>query len=81
MPIIDAVRESKGDFVIVSDEEIKAALKNMAKKGYYIEPTSAAAIAGASKYLAKSKDEVVVSVFTGHGLKSTEKMLKIVEEL
>ena len=52
----------------------------MAKKGYYIEPTSAAAIAGASKYLAKSKDEVVVSVFTGHGLKSTEKMLKIVAE-
>ncbi|MCX5822897.1 MAG: threonine synthase [Deltaproteobacteria bacterium] len=78
--IIDAVRESNGDFVIVSDAEIKDALKNMAKKGYYIEPTSAAAIAGASKYLAKSKDEVVVSVFTGHGLKSTEKMLKIVAE-
>lgn len=80
MQIIDAVRESSGDFVIVSDAEIKDALKNMAKKGVFIEPTSAAAIAGASKYLVKSKDEVVVSVFTGHGLKSPEKMLKIVAE-
>jgi len=80
MQIIGAVQESQGDFVIVSDVEIKDALKNMAKKGYYIEPTSAATVAGVSKYLAKSKDEVVVSVFTGHGLKSTEKMLKIVAE-
>jgi len=80
MQIIDAVRESNGDFIIVSDVEIKDALKNMAQKGYYIEPTSAATVAGVSKYLAKSKDELIISVFTGHGLKSTEKMLKIVAE-
>lgn len=80
MQIVAAVRESRGDFITVSDAETKDVLKSMAKKGYYIEPTSAATIAGARKYLAKSKDELVVSVFTGHGLKSTEKMLKIVEE-
>ena len=36
------------------------------------------AVAGIKKYLKKSKpNEVIVSVFTGHGLKTTEKILKI----
>ena len=38
--------------------------------GYYIEPTSAAAIAGLRKYLKSSENELVVSLFSGHGLKS-----------
>jgi len=78
--IIASVRESEGNFLVVADDEIKVALKSMTKKGYYIEPTSAATIAGVSKYLVKSKEGVIVSVFTGHGLKSTEKMLKILAE-
>ena len=52
----------------------------MAKKGHYIEPTSAATIAGIEKYLQKQKTGgLIVSVFTGHGLKTTEKMLAILE--
>ena len=48
--------------------------------GFYIEPTSAATIAGLSKYLENSHpDEIIVSVFTGHGLKTTEKMVKLLE--
>ncbi len=43
----------------------------MHRRGYYIEPTSGAAIAGVLKYLAASEtDELIVSVFTGHGLKT-----------
>ena len=76
--IMDAVRGSGGRFVAVTDDEIVASLKEMCRKGHYIEPTSAAAIAGAAKYLCACElDEVVVSVFTGHGLKATEKMLRL----
>lgn len=79
--IVEAVKKSNGNFIVVNDNEIKKSLKEMCKKGYYIEPTSAAAIAGIRKYLPKSNfDEVAVSVFTGHGLKTTEKMLKILNE-
>lgn len=76
--IIDAVKSSRGEFIAVSDSEIIKSLREIFKKGYYIEPTSAAAIAGLRKYLTRSNpDEVIVSVFTGHGLKSTEKMLEL----
>lgn len=76
--IVAAVRQSKGNFMVVSEREIKESLKEICRKGYYIEPTAAATIAGIKKYLPQSKsDEVIVSVFTGHGLKTTEKMLKL----
>jgi len=78
--IIDAVRQSGGFFIEVDDSEIKKALREVCRKGYYIEPTSAAITAGLSKYLSESDpDEAVVSVFTGHGLKTTEKMLELLD--
>lgn len=76
--ILRAVRDSGGHFVSVSEGEIKASLTQMCRKGFYIEPTSAAATAGVSKYVRRlQSDEVIVSVLTGHGLKATEKMLAI----
>ena len=76
--IIEAVKKTNGDFIVVDDSEIKESLKDMCRRGYYIEPTSASAVAGIKKYLRKSNyNEVIVSVFTGHGLKTTGKMLKI----
>jgi len=45
----------------------------------YIEPTSAAAIAGFRKYKSVAK-EIIVVPLTGHGLKSTEKVLKILRQ-
>jgi threonine synthase len=79
--ILKAVKDSGGDFIEVEEREIKEALIVLARKGFYVEPTAAAAIAAVPKYLARlKKDEVIVSVLTGHGLKSTEKMLKILEE-
>lgn len=78
--IVAAVKQSGGDFLAVSDTEIKTSLKEIGQKGYFIEPTSAVVIAGIKEYLpASSTGEVIVSVFTGHGLKATEKMLAIVE--
>jgi threonine synthase len=76
--IVAAVRQSRGDFIVVSEREIKESLKEICQEGYYIEPTAAATTAAIRKYLPHSNpSEVIVSVFTGHGLKSTEKMLKL----
>ncbi|MFB0507609.1 MAG: threonine synthase [Thermodesulfobacteriota bacterium] len=76
--IIEAVKKSNGDFIAVDDFEIKRSLKDMCKKGFYIEPTAASTAAGISKYVQESNpDETIVSLFTGHGLKTTEKMLTV----
>lgn len=75
--IITAVKESKGHFISVSELEIIEALKYTARMGYFIEPTSAATIAGLEKYMSKNKNEIVVSLFSGHGLKSIDKWMKL----
>jgi threonine synthase len=46
----------------------------MGMKGHFIEPTSAATIAGLKKYLRHIKKEIVVSTLTGMGLKAAGKM-------
>ncbi|NIM10958.1 MAG: threonine synthase [Candidatus Aminicenantes bacterium] len=79
--IIEAVRNTGGHFIVVSEDEIKESLKEMCRRGYYIEPTAAAAIAGVKKYLhhhqqGSGGDELIVLVFTGHGLKAGRKMLE-----
>ena len=75
--ILRAVRESGGTFITVSEATIKAALLEVIRMGFYIEPTSAAIIAGVMQYASSApSDEQIVTVFTGHGLKATEKMLK-----
>jgi threonine synthase len=59
----------------VSDADIKASLLMMGRKGFCIEPTSAAATAGVSKFLRRSVQEgAIVSILTGHGLKAAEKL-------
>jgi len=78
--ILDAVRRSEGGFITVSEIEIIGSLKWILQRGFYIEPTSAATVAGINKYLEGSTpDEVIVSTFTGHGLKEAGKIIKILE--
>ena len=79
--ILRTMENSGGEFIEVDEEEIKKALIYLGRKGFYVEPTAAATIAAVPKYLSRlNQDEVIVSVLTGHGLKSTEKMLKILKE-
>ena len=79
--IVEAVRKSTGFFISVHDREVKTALQRVSRKGFYIEPTAAATMAGVLRYLKDSDpEEIIVSVFTGHGLKATEKIIKILEE-
>jgi len=72
--LIAAVRQSGGEFLAVGEAEIEASLHAMWRRGYYIEPTAAATIAGLRRYLEqRDTHNVIVSTFSGHGLKSTAK--------
>ncbi len=79
-----AIRESKGTAETVTDEEILEAQKMLARsEGLFVEPASASSIAGLKK-LSESgkidKDEVIVCVTTGHGLKDPDIAVKISEK-
>lgn len=73
--ILDAVRKTDGEILTVSEMEIGATLREMGRMGHFIEPTSAATIAGLKKYLKKKKKrEIVISTLTGIGLKTIGKI-------
>lgn len=67
--IIEAVMNTGGTMITVTDDKITNSWKKMAQMGYYIEPTSAATISGLEKYIEQTNDQVIVSLFSGHGLK------------
>jgi threonine synthase len=68
----ECIEDTNGEILTVTDDETLAAHKQMAEMGFYIEPTSATAIAAFKKYPARN-DEVIVAPLTGHGLKTTGK--------
>jgi threonine synthase len=73
--VLVPVRASGGEIVAVSEDEIVRALAALARKGFYVEPTSAAAAAGLSQLIARGavkKGETTVLVLTGTGLKASE---------
>jgi len=75
--VLNAVRGSGGTIVAVSEDEIVAALGALARKGLYVEPTSAAAAAGLTKLIGSGAiraNETAVLVLTGSGLKASEKI-------
>src|SRR4030042_1265034 len=55
--ILEAVRETDGEILTVTEKEIKEALREMGGRGHFIEPTSAATIAGLKKYLRKKRQK------------------------
>ncbi len=71
--VLGAIRESDGDALTVSDKEILAAQRSLAsKEGVFVEPASAASIAGLTKSLRAGqldRSDLIVCVTTGHGLK------------
>jgi threonine synthase len=71
--VLRAIRESRGTADTVSDREILSAQRALAsKEGIFVEPASAASIAGLEKCLDNGgvdRSDLVVCVTTGHGLK------------
>lgn len=73
--VLSPVRASGGEILAVTEDEILRALSALAKKGLYVEPTSAAAAAGLSQLIARGvvkKGDTTVLVLTGSGLKASE---------
>ncbi len=73
LEILQAVADTKGEFIQVEEEQITKALEKVKKMGIYIEPTAVAAYAGVESYLSgkQNSQEVIISAFTGHGLKKS----------
>jgi len=76
--------ESGGAIRAVSDEEILEAYRLLAQEeGVFCEPASAACVAGLLKYAAAGsqetalRDQTVVCIITGHGLKDPETALAV----
>ncbi len=73
---VRAVRESGGTAAIVSDREIEEAQRFLAsREGLFVEPSSAASVAGLWKLAAQGtfdREARIVCVATGHGLKDPE---------
>ena len=71
--VLKAIKESKGTAETVTDTEIlKAQIELATLEGIFVEPASAASIAGLKKLRANRRvdaSETIVCVTTGHGLK------------
>jgi len=70
---LEAVRESRGKIISVSDREILEAQKILAAEGVWVEPASSAGLAGLVAQIQGGSSEYrncrVVVVCTGHGMK------------
>lgn len=79
---LQAVRETGGAFLTVTDEEILAAMQTLAREvGVFAEPAAAAAFAGLEKAVREGRigeEESVVVVITGNGLKDISSALRAV---
>jgi len=79
-----AVKDSNGLMETVNDNEIIEAQKLLARKeGIFVEPASAASIAGLKKLLENGQidaHENIVCITTGHGLKDPDIVLKTCTE-
>ncbi len=79
-PARDAVRQSRGQFCAVSDEQILRAYTEIARRtGFFCEPASAASVAGLKAAVeagAMDTDGSVVCVLTGNGLKDPDTALR-----
>jgi len=83
--LAEAARDESGGLIdIVTDEEILEAYKMLAGlEGVFVEPASAASVAGVIK---KSKDgyfhkgDCIVCILTGHGLKDPDRAIATAEK-
>lgn len=73
--LLQALYETNGRAITVKENEILKSQESLAQIGYYVEPTSAVAVAGLQKLKFDIlKDEIVVITLTGNGLKGKPKI-------
>jgi len=82
---VDAANQSGGRFRAVTDDEILAAQRRLAQEeGVFVEPASAAGVAGILQDLASGETfsgKTMVVTVTGHGLKDTDTALSTFTDL
>jgi threonine synthase len=74
--MVRALSETGGDAVIVEEDEILAAFRELAGLGFFVEPSSAVAYAAYKRQMEKGEvkqEEKTVIVLTGTGLKTALK--------
>ncbi len=78
---VRAVRETDGAYLTVTDDEILAAIRDLARgAAVFAEPAGAAAYAGVVKAVRDGlvrSDETIVCVITGNGLKDVASAMKV----
>jgi threonine synthase len=71
-----AAEQSNGRIIAVTDDEILAMQRRLASNGIWVEPASAAGLAGLAHEIQAGKVDLrgkqVVAVCTGHGLKDPD---------
>ena len=81
----EAARDESGGLIdLVSDKQILDAYKLLAaKEGVFVEPASAASVAGLLKLVKKGyfkQPAKIVCILTGHGLKDPDRAIKSIKE-
>lgn len=73
---LEAAEESQGQIIAVSDDELLTMQRRLAANGVWVEPASAAGVAGLAHQLRTGQMSVtgqrVVAVCTGHGMKDPD---------
>ena len=80
---VRAVRETGGQYILVSDAEILAAIAELGASGIFAEPAGATAYAGLVKAVTQGKvapGDPVLVVNTGSGLKDVRAAMQAVKE-
>lgn len=80
---LEAVRQTGGTAIAVTEEATLAALWGLARKGLYVEPTSACAAAALDQLRATgavADGEEIVICLTGSGLKATDTIAALMAE-
>jgi threonine synthase len=80
--VLAAIRRSGGATVAVTEDEIVAAMFDLARGGIYAEPTSASAAAALSNLRRDgviAPEQTTVVVLTGSGLKATQRIGELLE--
>jgi len=71
--MVKQLKKARGDAVMVEEDQIYNAFMELARKGFFVEPSSAVAYAGFKKQFEDEempKDESVAIILTGTGLKT-----------
>ncbi len=73
--LLSAIRDSRGTMISVTESEVHIYHERLARRGLFVEPTSATVAIALDKIRPLIvADDVIVAVLTGHGLKNPPKI-------